>query len=295
MKKVISYVWNQMANSSNLLLNRVFSRNTLRALLDEEDTSNAYYAAIRRYLESPDGMTNREMISEIYQKLRDDYRNEYYYKNILLNKLLFKRHNPLTTTALTEIPVSKSKADFIMINGKAVVYEIKTDLDTFDRLDSQLTNYYKAFDNVCVVTSESNFYPLYKKLRNENIGICIITKRGALKTYREPISDTSALSHEVIFKILRKYEYESILMTHYKTLPQVSQFDYYKECKRLFELIDINTAYRFFKIQLKKRCKINIDLVSSIPDEIKSVVYFSGLKDAEFNTLNNFLEKKFGG
>lgn len=284
-----------MSNSSNLLLNRVFSRNTLRALLDEEDTSNAYYAAIRRYLNSPDGMTHREMISEIYQKLRDDYRNEYYYKNILLNKLLFKRHNPLKTTALTEIPVSKSKADFIMINGKAVVYEIKTDLDTFDRLDSQLTNYYKAFDNVCVVTSESNFYPVYKKLNNENIGIYIITKRGTLKIYREPISDTSTLNQEVIFKILRKYEYENILMTCYKELPQVSQFDYYKECKRLFGLIDIDFAYKLFKEQLKNRCRINIDLVSSVPDEIKSVVYFSGLKDAEFNTLNNFLEQKFGG
>ncbi|MBC8060944.1 MAG: sce7726 family protein, partial [Clostridiaceae bacterium] len=54
------------------------------------------------------------------------------------------------------------KADFILINGSAVVYEIKTELDTLDRLDSQIENYYKAFTKVCVITSESNYNKVQK-------------------------------------------------------------------------------------------------------------------------------------
>lgn len=280
---------------NNLLLNRVFSKSTLGSLLNKDNKSNAFYAVIKRYIKDAKGKTNEELISEIYEKLKSNYRNEYYYKNTLLNKLLFNRHNPYKTTALTEIPVAKSKADFIMINGKAVVYEIKTELDNFERLDSQLENYYKAFDHVCVVTSEANVESLKKKLNNINIGIYKITKRGALAVEREPIKDRSFLKHEIIFKILRKYEYENILFDYYKYLPNVSQFQYYKECKKLFHNIEINTAYEKFRLELKKRCRININLVTNIPNEIKSVVYFSNLKEAEIENLNIFLEKKYGG
>ncbi|MBU5889902.1 sce7726 family protein, partial [Vibrio cholerae O1] len=77
-------------------------------------------------------------------------RNEYFYKNTLLNKLLLGKHSLNTTTAITEIPINKSKADFILINGKAVVYEIKTGLDSFERLESQIEDYFKAFVNVYV-------------------------------------------------------------------------------------------------------------------------------------------------
>lgn len=279
---------------NNILLNRVFSKNTLNLLLNNPNKSNTFYAVITRYITESKDKTNGQLLSEIYQKLKTDYRNEYYYKNTLINTLLFKKHNPYRTTALTEIPVAKSKADFIMINGKAVVYEIKTELDNFERLDSQLNNYYKAFDHVCVVTCEKNLENLQKRIYNDNIGIYKITKRGALSVVREPVIDRTYLDHETIFKILRKYEYENIILDYYKVLPNVSQFQYYKECKKLFCNIEINTAYEKFRLELKKRCKINIDYVLSIPDEIKSVVYFSNLKDVEFENLNVFLEKKYG-
>nr|WP_270211591.1 sce7726 family protein [Streptococcus anginosus] len=63
-----------------------------------------------------------------------------------MNKRLLGMHSINTTTALTEIPVGRAKPDFILINGKAVVYEIKTELDNFDRLENQINEYYKAFN-----------------------------------------------------------------------------------------------------------------------------------------------------
>lgn len=50
--------------------------------------------------------------------MNKNHRNEYFYKNTLLNKLLLGVHKPTTTVALTEIPIAKSKADFVLINGK---------------------------------------------------------------------------------------------------------------------------------------------------------------------------------
>lgn len=57
------------------------------------------------------------------------HRNEYVYKNVLLNRIVMGRHSTRTSTAFTEVPIGDSIADFLIINGKATVYEIKTDLE----------------------------------------------------------------------------------------------------------------------------------------------------------------------
>lgn len=112
-------------NKTNVL-NNFFSRNTIRHCIDEVLDKN-YVSVIKKYIQEPECKKNSEVICEIYNKLKLEYRNEYFYKNTLLNKLLLGIHSINTTTALTELPIGNSKADFVMINGKAVVYEIKTE------------------------------------------------------------------------------------------------------------------------------------------------------------------------
>ena len=159
-----------MDSANSILLNRFFTRNTFKQVIVDGESS-AYVATIRRYIADYLGKTNKERISEIYQHLKSEYQNEYYYKNTLLNKLLLGVHSPRTTTALTEVPIGKSKADFILINGKAIVYEIKTELDNFDRLDGQMEDYYKAFSRMVVVTSEKNYDNVQQKLQNSPAGV----------------------------------------------------------------------------------------------------------------------------
>ena len=60
---------------------------------------------IRKYGKIADQKNNRELISEIYCELKNNYRNEYFYKNTLLNKLLLGVHSVNTTTALTEVAI----------------------------------------------------------------------------------------------------------------------------------------------------------------------------------------------
>lgn len=192
-----------MDNTNSILLNRFFTRNTFKEAINGEE-NQTYIAAIRRYIVDSTGKTNEECISEIYQYLKNEYQNEYYYKNTLLNKLLLGVHSPHTTTALTEVPISNSKADFILINGKAVVYEIKTALDNFERLSGQIEDYYKAFSRVVVVTSEGNFDEVQRRLQNSPVGICLLTSKGTLSVRKEPIEYNDMLSKTVMFKILQK-------------------------------------------------------------------------------------------
>lgn len=283
-----------MNSSNHILLNRIFTRNTFKKLIDEH-TEKAYNTVIRQYINDLENKNNQQIISELYKKLRKNYRNEYFYKNTLLNKLLLGTHSPKTTTALTELPVAKSKADFILINGKAVVYEIKTELDNFERLTTQLKNYFKAFNYVSVVTCESNYQAIKKKLENTSVGVYLLTKRNCLSEKKKPIENNLYLDLNVIFKILRKPEYESIISQYYGRLPNVSQFNYYKVCCQMFCQIDIKIAYKLFLNELKKRNPVNIDLYSTVPYELKFLIYFSNLKAIDYYKLKNFLNSRFGG
>lgn len=277
-----------MDTSNSVLLNRFFTRNTFKQLIDEGE-SPAFIAAIRRYIVDYLGKTNEECISEIYQHLKSEYQNEYYYKNTLLNKLLLGIHSPRTTTALTEVRVGNSKADFILINGKAVVYEIKTALDNFDRLDGQISDYYKAFSRVVVVTPEKNFDEVQLKLQNSPAGICLLTKKGTLSIRKEPVECCDALSKPTMFKMLRKNEYEHILIKCFGSLPDVSQFEYYRACQALFQSLPIDIAYKLFVQALKVRTKVDIVEYSKIPYELKFLIYFSNYKKSDYAKLSRFL------
>jgi hypothetical protein len=280
-----------MSKDNSILLNRVFTRNTIREIV-ENNQSDIYTTAIRRYVVNPDGKNNRELISEIYSVLTKEYRNEYYYKNTILNKLLLGVHKPTTTTALTEISIGKSKADFVLINGRAIVYEIKTELDNLDRLESQICNYYKAFTRVTVLTCEEYLDVLKKRLADSPVGISVLTKKGTISEKKKPQEHVNDLSLDTIFRILRKQEYEMIIMKHFGKLPDVSQFEYYRCCKINFCQIDILQAYMDFVAMLKKRCQIDRELYKRIPYELKFLVYFCDFKVTDYGKLDAFLHGK---
>lgn len=278
------------------ILNKVFSRNTFRHCIDN-GYDKTYSQVIKRYIKNGDDKTNSELISEIYRELRVNYRNEYFYKNTLLNKLLLGIHSINTTTALTELPIAKSKADFVLINGKAVVYEIKTELDNFDRLENQINDYYKAFDHVAVVTCKDNLPALKKKLENieKPVGIYVLQKRGTLSKIQEPESYRKLLDAEILFKVLRKSEYEEILVEYFLQLPEVSEFKYYSECKKMFLKIPLEEAYLEFLKQLKKRTKIVKEEFVKIPYELRFLAYFMDLKTNDYRKLMKFLHEPYGG
>lgn len=285
-----------MSNANNVL-SRIFTQNALASIISTSGTlPPVYQAVVRRYSIPTDGSySNAEVISEIYCIVEKSYRYEYYYKNTLLNKLIINVQRLHTTTALTEVPIAKSKADFIMINGKAVVYEIKTDLDTLDRLESQISDYYKAFDHVCIVTGEGKKDEVIAKFKGSPVGIYILTSRNTIKRFKEPKTYTMELELEQIFRVLRKAEYESIIRQLRGELPKVSPVRYYEECKRIICSYSVEQVYPLFLAELKKRNRIESIDYSSIPGALHFLVYFSKYRKKEIDRLCLFLEQTYNG
>lgn len=251
-----------------------------------------YFQGMKVYI--PDNF-QPDTLLKFLQTLKN--RNEYYYKNTLLNKLLLGIHSVNTTTALTEFPIAKSKADFVLINGKAVVYEIKTELDNLERLESQISDYYKAFDHVAVVTCIENVENVKKKLdaMKRPVGLYVLQKKGTIKTIRRPEKYIDCLDAEVLYKILRKQEYEQIILKKYGYLPEVSAFKYYIECKKLFVEIPLEESYTLVLKLLKKRAKIIKAEYEQIPYELKFLAYFMGLREDDYKKIMKFLSEAYGG
>lgn len=281
---------------NNTILNRLFTQKMIHNLVHSEGDTT-FNTVIQRYINDPMSKNHGKLISEIYKFMSEEYRNEYFYQNTLLNKLLLGKHSINTTSAISQIPINKSKADFILINGNAVVYEIKTELDSFDRLKTQIEDYFQAFNHVCVVTSESQYYQAEKILRDTPVGIYTLSNKNTISSIykKEPIQYNSELRHEVIFKVLHKHEFENILLQLFGGLPTATQACYYSECLRKFTKIPILDAYKYSIKQLKMRNRIEAKNFEKIPYELKSLIYFSKPRKSDWKRINNFLHQEYGG
>lgn len=276
--------------SDYTILNRMFTQKNIKDLI-YRNNSNVYENIIREYFAVVDNCTNLDLINEIYKLLSKQYRNEYFYENTLVNKLLFGVHSPNTTVALSQIPISESKADFILINGRATVFEIKTDLDSFYRLESQLESYYKAFKYITVVTSEDKFNEIYKLLEDTPVGINVITKQDTISRTikKDPKKMTSSLDHKVIFDMLHKSEFENIIYKHFQKLPEVAPAYYYDECFTMFKKIAMENIQKDILIEIKNRKSISVERFKTIPYPLKAISYFLNLNNKEHDKLGIFL------
>lgn len=268
----------------NELLTSFFSRKAVQQL-SVAGWTQTYEDTVLRIVEHPETKTNWECIDEVYRYLARNYKDEYYYKNEMLNQLVSSED-----TAIVELPVSGSIADFIIVNDLATVYEIKTALDNFDRLESQISDYSRAFAKVCVVVPSEKLDSLLQKIDNQKIGIVIETD-GQFSVYREPVADMSHLSHRAMFGILRKPEYSAIIKQRFGALPEVSDFEYYETCYALFSQIPMQEAYQLFVNTLKKR-KLQQDILN-IPYGFHGLVYFLKLNRREYARFLDFLNQRF--
>lgn len=284
--------------NNNTILNRFFTQSVIRDLV-YNGSNDLYKKVVRRFVEEPESKNNGQIISEIYSCIGKENRNEYFYTNTLINKLLVKKHNVNTTTALSQIWVGKSKADFVMINGTGKVYEVKSELDNFERLKSQLLDYYKAFSFVTVVISVHMFEKVARILNTfgeigEHVGIYALTDRDTIskKLSKDPIKFDGLLDHACIFKLLHKREYEEIICSYFGSLPATTPVCHYQTCLSLFRTVPILQAQELTFKQLKKRNRILKTDFERVPDELKLVVYFSDLSH-NLDALERMLETNY--
>ena len=285
-----------MEKIDTYMINKIFTVPYFDRMISKNSVPESFSKCVKRYIKT-ENVTIGEAISEIYHFMDCEYRNEYYYKNTILNQLLIKKHDLYNTAALTELPIGASKADFIMINGRGVVYEIKTDLDNLLRLENQIKDYYKVFSYVYVVVGNKQLSRVKEFLKDQKVGIYELTSSGKLICRKKAFYNKENLSYEAMFQVLRKAEFESILLKHFHKLPVVNSFQYYRECQKWLKRVNIITLQKDVMKCLKARTLMLVEnkLEEKVPYELRFYAYFSKKINSDYQEIGTFWNERMEG
>lgn len=281
-------------NTENLRsLSQIFSPSNFSKIIREGDLYSIEYR-IQKHITNTSNVNYSSVLKFLYKKLEKDYRNEYVYKNAIINKKLLGTYSLNTTTVLNEFRIGDSVADFIMLNGEMKLFEIKTELDSLEKLEKQISSYKKFANKIYIVANPAKAKYLLNKYTKSSIGIIEYSKNNTLRTLKSAQNNYSELDHTIIFKTLRKAEYLKIIKAYFNVIPDVPNTKIFQESLALIKTIEIRTFQTLAIEQLKTRKLKCPDLLKSnqTPKELKHVCYTLNFSKKEYFDLYRFLNKK---
>ncbi|MGK9121097.1 sce7726 family protein [Olivibacter jilunii] len=221
---------------------------------------SAYIRRMKKYLgweQMGEGRprTLEALIAAAYQTLCSHYRHEYIYKSRLLTDFVLKHYALEDTVLLNEFRIGSSIADAVLINGTNKVFEIKTELDTPERLTTQLLDYCKAFSEVYVFTHHT-LAAKYFELLPSNVGLLVYGGDGTINEERKAISTTQYLDIRTMMGSLRKPEYLKLVKTLAGFIPEATPVFLYKACLETLQCFTPEEVQRAYHSVLKERISV---------------------------------------
>ncbi|MGR2856596.1 sce7726 family protein [Erwinia sp. 1181_3] len=183
-----------------------------------------------------------KIYDEIYTLLKKKYRNEYIYKNEIAKSIIKKTHRFSNVSYVNEFKINGCIADVAIFNDTSTAYEIKTELDSFERLDEQLSVYKDVFEYVNIVIPENKINQALKVV-HDNTGIITLNGRNVLNCERMAISNISSLSKSKMFNCLKPSEYFYLYEEVIGTKPFGRAADIKEMCRNVFLDLDIENAH----------------------------------------------------
>ena len=262
----------------------------IRSMVDcgENDYIEKKYNQFRGLID-PSIITYGDFLEYGYNLLVKSYRNEYVYKNQIVNSIV-KKHGLKASVILNEFHVGNSIADLIFLNGTDRAYEIKTEYDSEVRLLSQLSDYRKVFSRVYLVIPQS-FLSRYESMLDDSIGIILLTKRNSMKEYKKAIPNYDYLDAETMMKCLRKEEYTDIIRKM-SVVPDTTPVRFFQACLEVFRSLPIMELHSQFINTLKRRKLHNYSYIENeVPDYLKLLAINLNPDNMQCQGLNNVLTK----
>jgi len=216
-------------------LSRLFSPGVFRQLA--RDGRSALLVRIlneAELLEDLNTKTIGQVLDRAFQLSKAvELRTEHTYKAAITHKILLGTHSLKTASLFTEFRVANSKADVVVVNGTSTVYEIKSERDSLERLESQIDDYFKVFSRVNVICAEKHV----RKILNTApgcVGILTLNRRFQISTLREATASTSKVDQAVDFEYLFLSEAVLIIKSFGRTVPDVPNTVKYQVLKEIF-------------------------------------------------------------
>lgn len=214
------------------------------------------------------------------------HRDEYIYRAAISHKVLMGTHSLHTASMLNEFRAGNCKADLVILNGTATVYEIKSERDSLARLANQVDNYKRVFAKVYVIASESHVNGVLATVPDD-VGVLCLSKRYRITTVREATDCPARICPVTVFESLRAVEAVAILKAMGSDVPQVPNTQRHTVMREIFATLD-PTALHVEMVQTLKRTR-NLsplgDLVDRLPKSLQAAALSVSVRRADHPRL----------
>ncbi|MCF8788329.1 sce7726 family protein [Xanthomonas campestris] len=236
------------------------------------------------------GQTVAELLDQVLDGLRRNYRCEYFYKAAIADRVVFGRHSPRTASLHVELPVGRSIIDLAIFNGTSTAYEIKTEFDSHRRLLTQTPDYLRVFERVYLVTHPS-ISPQYLRVLDDRVGILTLQSNGSLSEIRAPRSSTSNLDKMALFQMLRAQEYVQAARDWFGDQPELPNGRRYEHYRRLWEQLTTEQAHASVVKAMRERTTAEpmVDFVRALPRSCRVLGYATPLSKPQQKRVLNAL------
>lgn len=216
----------------------------------------------------------------------DGFRDEYIYRAAVTTKILLGTHKLTTASMLNEFRAGSCKADLVILNGTATVYEIKSERDSLTRLVNQLENYKRVFATVNVIASERHVESV-RRVVPDDVGIMWLNKRHQIRTLRDALECPERICPVTVFESLRSAESCAILKALGVAVPDVPNTQRHGLMRELFARLEPATLHREFVRTLKRMRNLAplSDLVGQLPKSLHAAALSIPVRCADHGRL----------
>lgn len=292
MISIPTYDKGQLRELASMVSHAAFKR------LSSSSNQSAYIQRMKKYTGWKEMSTERptklgDLIAHSYQILEQHYRHEYLYKNKLLNDYVQNKYALDDTILLNEFRIGQSIADAVLVNGTNKVFEIKTELDSPERLQSQLEDYYKAFTEVYVFT-HTTLADKYLNLLPAHVGLLLYTANGSVYELRAATARTESLDSTFMMGSLRKPEYTKLVKQLVGFIPEATPAFYYRSCLEVLQQFPVEQVQKEYCNILKQRIDHQTNTYlneGEVPAYMNFSFYQSQFNKKSYLTMINNLSK----
>ncbi|AHB10606.1 sce7726 family protein [Zymomonas mobilis] len=215
-------------------------------------------------------------------------RDEYVYRTAISHKILLGTHSLRTASMLNEFRAGSCKADLVILNGTATVYEIKSERDSLARLANQVENYKRVFAKVNVIASENHISGILSTVPSD-VGIMCLSKRYQISTVREALDSPERICPASVFESLRAAEATSIIRALGRTVPDVPNTRRHAALRELFVDLDPTSVHAEMVRVLKRTRNLAplSELVEQLPQSLQAAALSIPIRRTDHDRLVN--------
>lgn len=288
----------ETSSQTTTAISRLFSAKVIREIARNGKSST--FAQLLHESGLEDSFSPWQPISDVFDEAfiyskDSSHRHEYVYKAAIVDKILLGVHSLNTASLLTELRANACRADVVVLNGTSTAYEIKSERDNLDKLESQISAYRSVFASVNVIAAQKHINTVLSSVPHD-VGVQALSKRYQISTIREATNDPHRVLPTSIFESIQIIEAKEIASNLGVNVPDVPNTRIHAVLKKCFaELDPVDVHSQMVQVLKRTRSLKQLStLVESLPKSLRAAALTIKLTKQDQVMLAKSMKTKFG-